>query len=145
MEHISCPDQAVKEIYRVLKFGGRVFLETAFMQTVHASPKDFYRWTPDGLRQLMSTFDILELHVAAGPASALAWLVQESMAMLFSLHNKFLYKVGLRVFGWLVLPLSWLDVLLERNPMAWHAASGYAVVAVKSQRPFRKEDQFVRY
>jgi SAM-dependent methyltransferase len=131
LEHVSGPDKAVEEIYRVLKFEGRVFIETPFIQTVHASPKDFYRWTPDGLRQLLSAFDILELNVVAGPASALAWLVQETLAMLFSFHNELIYKIGLRVFGWIAIPLSWLDILLERNPMAWHAASGYALVAVK--------------
>lgn len=143
LEHVSGPDRAVQEIYRVLKFEGRVFLETPFMQTVHASPKDFYRWTQDGLRQLMDSFEILELHVVAGPASALAWLFQETLAMLFSFHNELLYKVGLRVFGWMAVPLSWLDILLERNPMAWHAASGYALVAVKRQDPKRNEEHCV--
>ena len=131
LEHVSDPNKAVEEIYRVLKFEGRVFIETPFMQTVHGSPKDFSRWTPDGLRQLLCTFEIQELNVVAGPASALAWLVQETMAMLFSFHNELIYKIGLRVFGWIAIPLSWFDILLERNPMAWHAASGYALVAVK--------------
>jgi len=139
LEHVSDPHQAVEEIYRVLKFRGRVFLEIPFMQTVHASPIDFYRWTPDGIRQLIRTFDVIEFHVVAGPASALAWQFQETMAMLFSLNSNVLYKIGLRVFGWLAVPLSWLDILLERNPMAWHAASGYALTAVKCQRPDGKE------
>src|SRR5712691_10069833 len=51
LEHVSDPHQAVAETYRVLKFGGRVFVETPFMQTVHASPDDYSRWTPSGLRQ----------------------------------------------------------------------------------------------
>ena len=139
LEHVSDPHKAVEEIYRVLKFRGRVFLEVPFIQTIHASPTDFYRWTPDGIRQLMRTFNVIEFHVVAGPASALAWQFQETMAMLFSLNNKTLYKIGLRVFGWLAMPLSWLDILLEKNPMAWHAASGYALTAVKRQRPNGKE------
>jgi hypothetical protein len=104
------------------------------MQTFHASPKDFYRWTTDGLRQLMGSFDILELHVVAGPASALAWQFQETMAMLFSMNNEILYKIGLRIFGWLAIPVSWLDILLEKNQMAWHAASGFALIAVKGKK-----------
>jgi SAM-dependent methyltransferase len=139
LEHVSDPHKAVEEIYRALKFGGRVFLEIPFMQTVHASPTDFYRWTPDGIRQLMRTFDVIEFHVVAGPASAFAWQFQETMAMLFSFNSSVLYKIGLRIFGWLAVPLSWLDILLERNPMAWHAASGYALTAVKHQHPNGKE------
>jgi len=140
LEHVRDSHCAVAEIWRVLKPGGRVFVETPFMQTVHASPNDFYRWTPDGIQQLMRTFDLIEFHVVAGPASALAWQFQETMAMLFSLHKEVLYKVGLRVFGWLAVPLSWLDMLLERNPMAWHAASGYALVAVKRLNPDGREE-----
>jgi len=139
LEHVSGPNKAVQEIYRVLKFEGRLFIETPFMQTVHAAPKDFCRWTPDGLRQLMTSFEILKIKVAAGPASALAWLVQETLAMLFSFHNDLLYKIGLRLFGWLAIPVSWLDVLLERNPASWRAASGYALVAVK--RKFSESDE----
>ena len=134
LEHVIDPHKAVKEIYKVLKFGGRVFVELPFMQTVHAAPKDFYRWTPEGLRKLMCAFDVNKVDFAAGPASALAWQFQETMAMLFSLKSEFLYKVGLRAFGLLAVPLSWLDILLEKKSMAWHAASGFALVAVKDTR-----------
>ena len=102
------------------------------MQTLHAVPKDFFRWTPEGLKKLMNSFDVHEVKVVAGPGSALAWQFQETMAMLFSFNNEALYKVGLRIFGWLAIPLSWLDVLLERNSMALHAASGFALVALKN-------------
>ena len=137
LEHISDPHKAVDEIYRALKFGGKVFLETPFMQTLHAVPKDFCRWTPEGLKKLMNSFDVHEVKVVAGPGSALAWQFQETMAMLFSFNQAILYKIGLRIFGWLAIPLSWLDVLLERNPMASHAASGFAFVALK--KPNKEE------
>jgi len=142
LEHVSDPNVAVQEMYRVLKFEGRVFMETPFIQSVHAAPKDFCRWTPDGLRKLMTSFEILELKIVAGPASALAWLLQETLAMLFSFHNELLYKIGLRLFGWLAIPVSWLDLLLERNPAAWRAASGYALVAVKREFSEREERRF---
>lgn len=131
IEHVSDPDSAVKEIFRVLKSGGSAFIETPFIQTHHVSPKDFYRWTPDGLRQLFCNFRLDEFYVTAGPGSAFAWQLQETMAMLFSFNSEVLYKIGLRIFGWLAIPISWLDILLEKNPMAWRAASGYALVAVK--------------
>jgi SAM-dependent methyltransferase len=134
IEHVRDPDLALKEIYRALKFGGCAFIETPFMQTHHASPEDFYRWTPDGLRQLLRNFKLETFHVTAGPGSAFAWQFQETLAMLFSFNNEVLYKIGLRIFGWLAIPISWLDMLLEKNPMAWRAASGYALVAVKHSR-----------
>jgi SAM-dependent methyltransferase len=125
LEHVSDPYKAVEEIYKALKFGGRVFFETPFMQTIHTSPKDFSRWTPDGLKKLMCAFDVKKVDVVAGPASALAWQFQETMSMLFSFNNIILYKIGLRIFGWLAVPLSWLDVLLERNPISFSQRSGW--------------------
>ncbi len=133
LEHVSDPHQAVKELYRILKSGGKVFVETPFMQTVHASPDDYSRWTPHGLRRLLKEFEVLDCQLVAGPGSALAWQFQETMAMLCSFHTDLLYRVGLRIFGWLAVPMSWLDIVLEHHPMAWHAASGYAVVGVKPQ------------
>lgn len=134
LEHILDPQQAVQEMYRVLKNGGRVFCETPFIQTVHASPDDYSRWTPNGLRQLFQDFEVGECQVVAGPGSALAWQFQETMAMLFSFRSTLLYRIGLRIFGWLAIPLSWLDLILERHPLAWHAASGYAVVGAKTKK-----------
>jgi SAM-dependent methyltransferase len=138
LEHVSDPHKAVDEIYRALKFGGKVFLETPFMQTLHAAPNDFSRWTAQGAMALMKAFDVNEVNVVAGPASAFAWQFQETMAMLFSFNSEALYKIGLRVFGLLAVPLSWLDVLLEGNPKAGHAASGFALVALKS---LKKDDR----
>lgn len=51
--------------------------------------------------------------------------------MLFSMNNEILYKISLRIFGWLAIPVSRLDILLEKNKIAWQAASGFAFEAVK--------------
>jgi len=134
LEHVWDAGQAVSEIYRILKNRGRAFIEVPFMQTVHASPADFYRWTPDGLRHLMADFHIHEINIVAGPASALAWIFQQTMAMLFSFNRPLLYKIGLRLFGWIAVPISWLDVLLEKHAMASRAASGFSMVIEKIEK-----------
>jgi hypothetical protein len=104
------------------------------MQTYHSSPEDYQRWTFQGLLKLMKDFEVLELNIVAGPASALAWQIQETAALLFSFRSELLYKIGLRIFGWLAIPISWLDILLERHPHAGHAASGFALIAVKPMK-----------
>ena len=135
LEHTANPHKVLSEIYRILKFGGKVFIETPFMQTVHASPHDFYRWTPDGLRRILSAFEVAEIEVVAGPGSALAWQFQATMAMLFSMNKEVLYKIGLRIFVWIAVPISWLDVILEKNLWGWDAASGFALLATKPLKP----------
>lgn len=131
LEHVPDSNRAISEIFRVLKNGGRVYIEIPFMQTVHASPEDYFRWTPDGLKQLMCAFDVVDFKVLAGPGTALAWVFQETMALLFSFRREIFYKAGLRLFGWMSVPISWLDRFLEKNPQAWRAASGFSVEAVK--------------
>ena len=138
LEHVRDPRLAVQEICRVLKPGGRSYFEVPFMQSFHASPDDFFRWTAAGLQHVLRPLRILESQVIAGPASALAWIFQETMAMVFSLRSNILYRIGLRVFGYLALPISWMDIVLEGHPMARQAASGFSVLAVKSSELLNK-------
>ncbi len=144
LEHVPDAHRAVDELYRVLSPGGGLFVEVPFMQTVHASPSDYARWTRDGLTRLLRRFEVRESHVVAGPASGLAWAIQETLAMLFSFRSDVLYRVGLRLFGWLAVPISWLDRVLEGHPMAWRAASGFAVVAAKPQHDLARQPTMPR-
>jgi len=53
LEHVEDPWKASKELVRVLKVGGKVWIEIPFNQPYHPSPGDFWRVTPDGMRILM--------------------------------------------------------------------------------------------
>jgi SAM-dependent methyltransferase len=52
LEHVSEPALVLREISRVLKPGGHVFLTTPFYWPLHEEPYDFFRFTPHGLRHL---------------------------------------------------------------------------------------------
>lgn len=59
IEHIPHPQQAVDELYRVLKPGGWLLLAVPFMDPIHTRPdnvSDFWRFTPEGLRHLVRHF-----------------------------------------------------------------------------------------
>ncbi|MDQ6964651.1 MAG: class I SAM-dependent methyltransferase [Mariprofundales bacterium] len=131
LEHLADAYLAVTEIDRVMRVGGEVYVELPWMQGIHASPNDFQRWTPEGCRRLFAAFEIEYIRVVTGPASSVAWMLQEMLALLFSCRNETLYKVGLRLFGWLVVPISWLDILLEKDPRAVSIASGFALLLRK--------------
>ncbi len=45
LEHVWEPESVLKNIFRVLKPSGRVFITTPFMYRVHGDPQDFYRYT----------------------------------------------------------------------------------------------------
>jgi len=133
LEHVSDAYLAAKELHRVMKPSGQAYIELPWMQGIHASPHDFQRWTPDGYKKLFEDFEIEYVKVATGPASALAWMLQETLSLLFSFRNESLYKIGLRVFGWLVVPVSWLDIILEKHPRAGSIASAFALRLTKSE------------
>lgn len=61
LEHTLRPFDAVAEIHRVLKDGGRVFISVPFNFRIHGPLPDCWRFTEHGLRELLRDFEIDEL------------------------------------------------------------------------------------
>jgi SAM-dependent methyltransferase len=78
LEHCDDPAQAVRELRRVTRPGGRVLASTHGVQVYHPSPTDYWRWTHEGLRRLFETngdWQAVAVTPAAGTASALGMLL----------------------------------------------------------------------
>jgi SAM-dependent methyltransferase len=56
LEHVPCPQQAVDELFRVLRPGGLIWVDLPWVQPFHEMPKDYWRATPEGLRVWMAKF-----------------------------------------------------------------------------------------
>jgi len=64
LEHVSEPQKAVKEIYRILKKNGKCFVYVPFLYPYHAHKgvyKDYYRYTQDGIKYLFRNFKSIEI------------------------------------------------------------------------------------
>lgn len=60
VEHVPEPQAYIDEITRVLRPGGLVYVEVAFMQPLHLVPDHYFNVTPYGLAYLCRHLDILE-------------------------------------------------------------------------------------
>lgn len=52
LEHVPSPKRVMQEIERVLAPGGYAHLVTPFCHPLHEYPKDYRRFTLDGLKQM---------------------------------------------------------------------------------------------
>lgn len=59
-EHLPRPWEMVEEIHRVLKPNGIVYVDTAFMQPLHADPSHWFNMTLEGVREIFKRFNHLD-------------------------------------------------------------------------------------
>ena len=57
-EHLPDPFAMAEELHRILKPGGTVWIETAFLQPMHADPGHYFNMTLEGLRRVFRHFHI---------------------------------------------------------------------------------------
>ena len=60
LEHLPYPQRAIDEIHRVLRPNGLLILTTVMHFKIHRCPKDYWRFTPDGIELLLGQFKILD-------------------------------------------------------------------------------------
>ena len=60
LEHLPYPQRAIDEIHRVLRPNGLLILTTVMHFKIHRAPKDYWRFTPDGIELLLNRFEILD-------------------------------------------------------------------------------------
>jgi len=120
-EHLKKPWECAKEIIRVLKPGGYVYIEVPLLQGIHYNPFDEQRFTPDGLESLFSGLETIKKGVLSGPGSALAHLLPHWLAMVFSFNSSLLYEILFLVFSLLTFPIKYTDAFLIKHPRAERA------------------------
>jgi SAM-dependent methyltransferase len=116
LEHVRDPVRVMDELYRVLAPGGYLHVVTPFCHPFHEYPKDFRRFTLDGLKQMAGPMEVVAEGWRTGPAATLLVINIEFVKLLLP----FRWWRGLAhgVCGWLLFPLRYLDLLLLRSPDA---------------------------
>jgi SAM-dependent methyltransferase len=117
LEHVPNPTIAVMELVRVLKPGGFLHVVIPFCHPFHGYPSDYQRWTIRGMQHLLppSTCDVLSVGIRTGPTATLLQFFCEYVRLL---APEGLGKVAYALTNWIVWPLRYLDLWLNRKPDA---------------------------
>jgi uncharacterized protein YbaR (Trm112 family) len=128
LEHVEQPEAILKEMRRVTKPGGFVYVEVPFLQGYHPDPIDMRRYTRPGLEAKVTEagFTVVESGVAGGPFSMLTWMLRELPGSLTS--GKTAYFIAKFIAGWLTFWIKYLDEFAHRAGNAQVISDGFYVV-----------------
>lgn len=116
LEHVRDPVKVMCEIRRVLAPGGYAHLVTPFCHPFHEYPKDYRRFTIDGLKELAEPMETVAEGWRTGPTATVLVFTLEYVKLLLPFRAWRVIAHG--VLGWLVFPFRYLDLLLFRSPQA---------------------------
>ena len=81
LEHLEWPRESVKEMYRVLKPGGRLYLTVPMAQNEHQTPYDFFRYTSYGLASICKHAGFKEINTVPMGGLWVRWAYELPRAM----------------------------------------------------------------
>lgn len=131
LEHVRDADRVARELVRLVKPGGLVYIDVPFLQGFHADPHDYRRWTLPGLRLFCERLGLEEVAsgVPSGPGSAVSWVVSEYVRI--ALGGGAVARALTLAARLLLRPLLWMDRWMVRKPQAHRLASGVFVIGRK--------------
>jgi SAM-dependent methyltransferase len=116
LEHVRDPVRVMREIYRVTAPNGYVHLVTPFCHPFHEYPKDYRRFTIDGLKELAGPMQVVAAGWRTGPTATLLVFGIEYVKLLLPFRA---WRGTVHVaLGWLLFPLRYADLLLLRTARA---------------------------
>jgi SAM-dependent methyltransferase len=86
LEHTRKPWLVVEEMQRMLRPGGKVFIDWPFLQPIHGFPSHFFNATREGLRSLFEdngfVIETITTGIHQSPAYTVNWILRDMLARL---------------------------------------------------------------
>ncbi len=134
MEHVADPFQAVREMGRVLKPDGVLYLQVPFILGYHPDPEDYWRFTHSGVRKLIEqaglTCERVEPSLAAG--TGVHRILVEFLAGVAARLVPKTYAPVKGAMAILFYPLKWMDGWLSVGSQRDRIAGGYFGIGRKA-------------
>lgn len=115
-EHVPDASLVAKEMVRVVKPGGLIYVSAPFIHPYHASPDDFNRWTISGLKHLFPELEIVEAGVRSGPWSAVLMFMAYWLGVIFSFGSRKVAPFLAHIFMLVLGPLKYFDYFFMKIP-----------------------------
>jgi SAM-dependent methyltransferase len=110
LEHVRDPRRVMSEIRRVLAPGGYAHIVTPFCHPFHEYPRDFRRFSPDGLKEIAAGLEVVAEGWRTGPTATLLVFLLEYGKLLLPWR---VWRMGVHMaLGWALFPLRYLDLPL---------------------------------
>ena len=135
LEHLEWPRESIKEIFRVLKPGGKLYMTVPMAQNEHQIPYDFFRYTSYGIESICKHAGFQEVKITPFGGLWVRWAYELPRGLSIfpstGLRSKNLNILGILLFPvkvvslWLVRLLQtvfcWLDGLdkVKNDPFGW--------------------------
>jgi len=133
LEHVKDPCKTMSEIKRLLKKGGKAYIQLPFIIGYHPGPTDFWRFTKEGIIELASKNDlkVLEIGITVGGGSGYYRISVEFFSSLLAIILPFAYKPLKGFFSIVLLPLKLFDIFFKLSKQKDRIPGGYYIIAQK--------------
>lgn len=135
LEHCPDAESVLKEVHRVLRPGGFLFLTVPFIWPIHDIPHDEFRYTPFALHSILEQAGFLNptIEATGGRHAVLAltlglWVRRRPLTSRIHVVTKAL----LSFFLW---PLIWLLLKIDKHPEMFEESTMIVGLSAKAFKP----------
>ena len=113
-----------------------MFITVSFIYPYHEARIDLFRWTQEGLKNLMKEFTPIQVGVLGGPTATLVESLHGWLSILFSFNSDKLYQVVYLLLLPFLKPFKIIDrFFLNKYSSSHRLAAMFYFYGKKTQRP----------